>query len=648
MSISKIKEIKIREDDGSYSVPIPIGADAINVDTDDGRSVQDILNNQESIISNNINLINTLQQSVQGLASGSPKGSYAAVSALVSANPETGVYVIQENGHIYSWTKNASEAIDLGLYQSALINEKYFENYVSYDSIHGLVDKTEYGFISTNLGSITNSSIYYTTDYIRVWSGNTYLCLGNIRKFLFYSNDKNPITGSYIDEKKLNYTFTANQDGFIRVTFYVNVGQYHNNIINITGLDIDNIDWSKQKLYKLNNKVELGDTQSIEVENLINNSIGYDSENVNPYRTETGKYMIFGNTYWDTTVNTIDTMRFNVKKGDRFFISTYTYKSISPYSLFGFNGTSTTILYQHPSSGEDTFTSFNEVITIDDDEIHELCVTSYGRYNDSLSYPIVNLLLNKEVVSIKMLEEAINSTSSNDNILYGKKYIACGDSFTAGDFSSFTDENGNSGINSDYLYDSEMSVYKTYPYWIAKRNNMTLINEAINGSTMTNSDNNSNVRFSYTRYKNIPLDADYITLKFGINDSHSHQNMPIGTINDTETNTFFGAWNTVLTWIITNIPKAKIGIIIGNGLDGNGDEEYCEAMRNIAKSYGIPYLDEDLDDQVPFTFRTNKNINSSIKSLRTQQFRVSNTNGHPNIECHKYESTFVENFLRSL
>ena len=60
----------------------------------------------------------SLQQQINSLASGSPKGSYATVSALVSDNPATGVYVVQADGHLYSWTKDGSNAIDLGVYQA--------------------------------------------------------------------------------------------------------------------------------------------------------------------------------------------------------------------------------------------------------------------------------------------------------------------------------------------------------------------------------------------------------------------------------------------------------------------------------------------------------------------------------------------------
>ncbi|MBR5296511.1 MAG: hypothetical protein IKU29_01420, partial [Parabacteroides sp.] len=71
-----------------------------------------------------------------------------------------------------------------------------------------------------------------------------------------------------------------------------------------------------------------------------------------------------------------------------------------------------------------------------------------------------------------------NREGSN-NILTGKKWVACGDSFTHGDFTGYVDPDGLSGELSHYLYDSVRKVYKTYPYWIAERNNMTLVNEAI-------------------------------------------------------------------------------------------------------------------------------------------------------------------------
>ncbi len=101
-----------------------------------------------------------------------------------------------------------------------------------------------------------------------------------------------------------------------------------------------------------------------------------------------------------------------------------------------------------------------------------------------------------------------NSYNANfGNILYGKKYVACGDSFTEGGWTSNDKEDG--------CYDDELKMYKTYPYWIAKRNNMVLINEAKCGSTLAKNPKNSSRTdyFSNTRYKSIPADTDYITIK---------------------------------------------------------------------------------------------------------------------------------------
>ena len=106
--------------------------------------------------------------------------------------------------------------------------------------------------------------------------------------------------------------------------------------------------------------------------------------------------------------------------------------------------------------------------------------------------------------------------AAGGNVLYGKKYVACGDSFTAGDANGYTDANGCIGTSSDF-YDQKLKVWKTYPWWIAKRNEMTLVNEAVSGSVFTNITGRLSP-FSVERYKAVPKDADYITLMFGLNE----------------------------------------------------------------------------------------------------------------------------------
>ena len=128
----KIKEIKIVNQDQSTEVA-DIGADAINVDYNDTtvKAELDKLNNDidtnttniSSEIATRANAVTSLQSQINTLASGSPKGVYATTTALINANPNTGVYIVTENGHIYSWTKNGSSAIDLGVYQATGIGD---------------------------------------------------------------------------------------------------------------------------------------------------------------------------------------------------------------------------------------------------------------------------------------------------------------------------------------------------------------------------------------------------------------------------------------------------------------------------------------------------------------------------------------------
>lgn len=232
------------------------------------------------------------------------------------------------------------------------------------------------------------------------------------------------------------------------------------------------------------------------------------------------------------------------------------------------------------------------------------------------------------------LDQYIATESHKDNVLWGKKYVACGDSFTYGGSEESTQFD-------DGLY---KGFNKVYPYFIGDRNNMNVINLATGGQTMCNIDGARENAFSNGIYLNIPEDADYITLKFGINDVN--YSSPIGNIGDTDTTTFYGAWNVVLEHIITSHPYAKIGIIITNGAKA----AYTDATRDVARKWGIPTLDEAADYNVPLLNRVNEKaeICDTALTIRNEAFRVSEIDRHPNDKSHEYESTFIEHWMRSL
>ena len=253
-------------------------------------------------------------------------------------------------------------------------------------------------------------------------------------------------------------------------------------------------------------------------------------------------------------------------------------------------------------------------------------------------------------MDIKELEKELEALKSA-NVLWGKSLIACGDSFTEGDFTGFVDSEGKSGKESDYIFDKEWGVYKTYPWWIARRNNMRLKNLAKCGGTIAITkehiaepdkvERDTRRPFSNLTYKNLGDDVDYILIMYGLNDSF-HTNL--GTIDDGTNETFYGAWNVVYKYLIERYPTAKIGAIVCNG---GLKTEYANAVRETAEKWGIPYLDLQRDKSVPATLGK-EGMGEEAYKMRYDYFRVAKNNGHPNLEAHKYMSSYVEDFLRKL
>ena len=219
------------------------------------------------------------------------------------------------------------------------------------------------------------------------------------------------------------------------------------------------------------------------------------------------------------------------------------------------------------------------------------------------------------------------------SVLSYKLWTACGDSFTHGDFSSVTDKIIEHGV-----YAGKLQVY---PYLIGNRIfQLDVQNVAVNGLTMLDFAKKGLYK------KNVSVKSDYVTLYFGINDCH--QSVSVGNINDTiSDNTFYGAWNTVMEYLITNIPDCKIGIIISNGID---NVEYTNAERNIAKKFGVAFLDLAADEHLPYIIRQYErtDVDNTIRTMRDNYFRVSSSNFHPNEKAHAFESTIIEHFLKEL
>ena len=293
-----------------------------------------------------------------------------------------------------------------------------------------------------------------------------------------------------------------------------------------------------------------------------------------------------------------------------------------------------------------TSTSFPQLITFTVPQNAKYIVTDIRSAYYFNTDPSIFVVIGTKTDNITDMQEEIALLGAD--VLSGKKWVACGDSFTAGAFSN--------SLTDDYIFTSGLYAgeYKVYPFWIGRRNqNLTVINEAISGSTMGGGENGVNP-FSGTRYQAIPADTDFITLEFGINDSGN--GVPIGTIDDVTNETFYGAWNVVLSWLLENRPFAHIGIIVGPGLQTNSGKEYAEAEIAIAKKWGIPYLNVQFEsggENIPLMLRTsNPDVSETAKSLCNSKQYVNPSaetpNHHPNEKAHEFESNFIEAFLRRI
>ena len=250
--------------------------------------------------------------------------------------------------------------------------------------------------------------------------------------------------------------------------------------------------------------------------------------------------------------------------------------------------------------------------------------------------------------------------STNWNVLSGKKWVVCGDSFTNGLEQNVPIPEG--------PYRGHRSVY---PYLIANRNNMEIVPFFEGGRTLAYPPEPGDFRNSLTapdmpwNYQNIPEDADYITIYLGINDSHHAPHafsgdgeditgkIPLGALADQTIHSFGGAWNVVLWWLFQNRPRAHIGVIVSNGVE---TAAYRKMTIAAAKKYGLAWLDMNGDERTPAMIRSvNPDVADFVKEELKRRWAVDYTgsltgkvNTHPNDAAHLYESYIIEAFLRSI
>ena len=324
---------------------------------------------------------------------------------------------------------------------------------------------------------------------------------------------------------------------------------------------------------------------------------------------------------------------FDVRAGETYRIVGSYNAWCALYALFDASGS---CVATYPSSQTAQHIIEGKSVTIPDNITRIRCSTLIGSISTLRVY--------------KVTETNQYDTINTKDVLYGKKWYACGDSFTAGYWVGYVDSEGHTMDESD-AFDPIEGKWKTYPYWIQNR---TGINPEIIGSggidftNISGAINPFSASTSEWNYTLIDSDADYVTLQFGLNELGLTAEQ-IGSQGDTTNETLWGAYDVVIKHILTQNPRAKIGIILSD--DGMSQAKtYHDTLIEIAEYYMIPYLDMTNGVQVPCGIggRLDGTHSANIVTMRNNAFMISQSNVHPTPAAHEYRSTFIENFLRSL
>lgn len=548
------------------------------------------------------------------------------------------------------------------------------------------------GFLNSNGDIVTNDIFgnYVTSDFIEVEPGQNYTCsyvsrAGNLALFLrisaaFYDSSKTLIPDSYVNVESDAFVTLSNENAkYIRASFtklnegykkyaqiekgetYTSYQTYESkNVIKCDELKINNFnDKEKVLMLKEDGYVE-GSTDLINRVSALESDVTiiHGKNLYNDAKSEKGGLQSDGTIRSDDAWEVYKTSEFiSVENGQSYTFSRYRKTSLINdrmiYMLYD--------LYKNPILSSYVNDELNTQIIITPNENGFVRICSRFYYDDvHLMLEIGNSATGYEgwyeirESNLKMKPENIPFYDS----LYNKKWIPCGDSFT--DYSEEVFDSGK--------FEGKA---KTYPRLISERCGIQIDQTFFasgrtlaypSDGTFTNS---LTCPTSACYYQNIPEDSDYITIMLGINDGHHRDSsssgdgedntgiIPLGTIDDETTSTYYGAWNVVLEWLLENRPFTHIGILISNGVDS---VEYRTAQLEIATKYGIPYIDLNGDERTPVMIRSqNPNISSKVKNIVNKKQAVDydgsitgQVNTHPNAKAHEFESWVIEAFLRGL
>ena len=176
---------------------------------------------------------------------------------------------------------------------------------------------------------------------------------------------------------------------------------------------------------------------------------------------------------------------------------------------------------------------------------------------------------------------------------------------------------------------------------LAKKYGMNMNNYGIGGSTVSDYTNNNPMCIRYTQMAD--NNPNIVLIEGGRNDFNNQ--VPIGTVESTDTKTFSGALNVIVDGVQKKYPSAMIVIISSWNYPNQNSktilrEDYVNAMKAIAEAQGTYFIDAS-DSAV-------MGVDMSSLAFRTKYSIASNDVSHLNADGMKLVMPKFEKILARL
>lgn len=217
--------------------------------------------------------------------------------------------------------------------------------------------------------------------------------------------------------------------------------------------------------------------------------------------------------------------------------------------------------------------------------------TNSNVFTTTASTYFVRLNINSTLTPIDTYMFVEGDSLPSGYIPYGQSLKICGHDI---DISG----SGQDGLIAKWgaIGDSLTNQEKWQPTVLSMLNIPEWHKNAITGSCVADYSGTSADAF-VNRYLNTPSDCDCITIMGGTNDCTSKAGVSIGTLGEKNTNTFIGAYQTIIEGLLSRTPSARILLITpprcytAQGTLNTNLIKYVEAVEQIAEHYGLPCLD---------------------------------------------------------